>query len=221
MERLKKRTFWVAAAMLVVGVAVMAVPDKKPAGRTEQWMEQMAPRTVEGYSFIQSKENPEQSRRMDEKSYRLLAPFGIVDRVYRLGSRQFEVVLVASNNRGSFHDPRVCFAGQGWNFDKQNKTSIRTRSHGYITATFIEGKTELGFEQYAVYFYKGPSGFSSSTLGIKGRLLMQLLLNPFGGPGEAVFYRFVSESPEVKKEEFIDFIGKYMDAANESSNGYF
>jgi hypothetical protein len=222
MERLNQRIFGVSLLLAIMGVAIWLTPEHKLAGRTEQWMEQQAPESIDAFKYSPSVDNPKQSYRMDQETYDKLAPFGIVCRQYQDRNEAYDVVLIASSNRGSFHDPRVCFTGQGWKLESQKKVFIPTKDRGTIPAMLLASEGESGTQgRYALYFYRGPGGFFSSTVQIKLDLFRYLLKNPLKGTGEGVFYRFIALRSGTTEAQFLGFVGRYMDVANKSSNGYF
>ncbi len=220
MEKLRVRVLIFAGVMLAVGAfnTLAGIAGKGP-GKTEQWMEQHAPPAIQGLGFAKSEANPQQSYRMDDRTYKLLAPYGIVARVYGNAENAFDVVLIASRSRSSFHDPRVCFSGQGWTLVEQTSEKVTSKTRGEldVTLTKMDGPNRRG--ALAAFFYRGPSGFHPSTVGLKWDMFVQRLLNRTNTDG--VFYRFIPQSANVTKDQLLKFIGDYLDAAHESSKGYF
>lgn len=246
MERLSTRIYIVAALLFLVGAIVFALPKRNPPGHDEKWMEELLPTAFASvpwapedtqsarprveFRFLPAAEGDKsQSYRMDAETYQKLAPlFGIVCRDYARGPDTVHVVVIASNSRSSFHDPRVCFAGQGWDFDNQTGDAVPTQTRGSIPITLLRGTDASGASEIAAYFYKGPKGFSASTVGVKWMLLKQLVTSPFDTSGMGVFYRFIATDPtprdaDAKRFEghFKQLIADYMDAAGKSSGGYF
>lgn len=220
MEKLKSRALIFAGVMAAVGTFnIWTGTAATGPGKTESWMESMSPERVDGMAFMRSERNPRQSYRMDDRTYSLLAPYGIVARLYSDAARSYDVVLIASRSRASFHDPRVCFSGQGWTLVEQTTETVQTKTRGKVpvTLTRMDGRTQRG--ALAAFLYRGPSGFHASTVGLKWDMFMQRLLNRPDTDG--VFYRFIPQSQNVTKEELLAFIATYLDAANESSKGYF
>jgi hypothetical protein len=231
MERLRSRLFVIAALLCLVGAAVYALPKKRDVKHNEAWMEARVPDTVGRYAYVPSRENPKQSFRMDPETYDTLHPFGIVCRSYSLDPSdsslppEFEVVVIASSSRSSFHDPSVCFTGHGLDITGGEDPGFDTHWRQDLQATFIDTANKESHKRYmAAYLYKGPDGFTATTLGVKWMLLLHRLRHPFDPGGIGVFYRFMREDTSATEDEheklvkrFKKFIGDYMDAAYESS----
>lgn len=219
MERLRKRIYFLAAVLLLVGgFNVYTGTMESESDKDEAWMEQRAPDMVGDMNYLPSRDNSEQSYKMDEKTYELLAPFGIVSRVYSGKAGSFDVVLIASNSRASFHDPRVCFSGQGWTILSEKEAKVDTETRGVVPVTVVEMKSPKT-QQIAAYFYRGPSGFNATTLSLKWDMFMQKLYGRSDTDG--VFYRFIPQDPACTEDELKAFIAKYMEAAKEASEAYF
>lgn len=219
MEGLKKRTYIFAALLIVAGAFNFVTYSRaERPNKDEDWMEQRAPEKIGDMTFARSPENPNQSYRMNDMTYEVLAPFGIVSRVYANNSTGFDVVLIASESRASFHDPRICFSGQGWTLVEQNTVNVETRTRGTvpITVTKMDGPKR---GQLAAFFYRGPSGFHATTIAVKLDMFTQRLLNR--PDVEGVFYRFIPTREDCTIDELKAFIVDYLEAAKESSEGYF
>lgn len=220
MEGLKLRIYIVSAVLVLAGALnIYSVKLGHGPAKSEQWMEQRAPDQVAGVGFVPGRDNPEQSYRMDDESYEMLSPYGMVARVYSGKLGAFDTVLIASRSRSSFHDPRVCFSGQGWSLTGEDLLTIDTKTRGKIQVTLTTLTSIRVKSQHAIYFYRGPSGFHATTLGLKWDMFMQRLLGKQDVDG--VFYRFIPLDPECSVEELTDFVARYMEAAKESSGGYF
>ena len=221
MEGLKKRAFIFAGIMLVAGAFNLATSARaERPDRTESWMEQRVPEKIGDMTFLKSDSNPAQSYKMDEVTYRVLAPFGIVARVYTGNSGEgYDVVVIASESRASFHDPRICFSASGWTISEQHQTEVQTKTRGTVPITVVrmEGRNNKG--QLAAYFYRGPSGFNASTVSVKLDMFWKRL---FGSKDiEGVFYRIIPVNEHITEEQMKKFIGEYLEASKASSDGYF
>ncbi len=223
MEGLKKRAYVFGFILLAVGVtlstlAAMRPPDKFK--KDEKWMESLAPDTVAGMEYTRSADNPEQSYKMDFVTYDLLKPYGIVSRVYKDRDHAFDVVLIASKSKASFHDPRICFTGQGWTLSKQEQQVAESKTRGHIPVSIVTmtGKTESDRNKVAAYFYQGPDGYVAGTNEVKWSIFVAEFMGRENLDG--VFYRVIPLF-DAKPEEVLAFIGQYIDAANASSHGYF
>lgn len=221
MEGLKKRTYIFAAVMLLAGVVnTVTVARAERPDKDEKWMEQRAPDKVGERTYMTSGDNPEQSYRMNDVTYRVLDPFGIVARQYT-GSdgKVYDVVLIASESRASFHDPRICFAGSGWRLVDQNVQEVKTKTRGTIPVMFVTMESDTQRNQLAAFFYKGPSGFMASTRGLKWDMFLKKLIR--NEQVEGVFYRFIPQHPNASVEDLKSFIVEYLEASKDSSEGYF
>lgn len=221
MARLTTRVYIVASLLLATGLFASGFKPDRSGAVSESWMEENLPRNVGSFSFVPGTDNPNQTYRMEESTYELLKPYGIVCRVFRFGGEAYDTVVVASSSRETFHDPSVCFSGQGWDFDRFERVSIPTATRGAVPATLaIAGGTDAsGAKRLALYFYKSESTFVPTTLGIKWELFKAQLLQRRAVDG--VFFRFIPLHPNPSKESLIAFAGKFLDSANAISGGYF
>ena len=218
MEGLKKRILILAGFFALAGGVFLALPSAPKSVVNEQWMKEHAPDEVGGMKYLKDGSDPEISYVMDQATYDMLKPFGIVARTYQDMGRQFDVVLVAGNDKENFHDPQVCFRAQGWTFHSTKEIQIPTSSRGIIPAS-IAVMENRGRKAIAVYFYRGPKGFYPSTPNLGLAMLMGPLLGDF--KTDAVFYRFMPMHEGANEQELLDFVSAYMDAAGKTSNGYF
>lgn len=212
-----------AGLLLIFAAWVFLTPTPKPvAGRTESWMETVAPQTVGKYTFVPNPDMTAADRLCTFKSpqfvYDTLVPtVGILARDYEYQGERFEVYLIASRDKASFHDPHVCFTAQGFNILQEDQVTITTKSRGAIPATLAHMNGPSG-PMIALYFYKGPHGFVGSTTKLKIQMLVDQWL---GRPLEdAVFYRFIPLGSQ-DEDKLIQFIDMYMESADQSSKGYF
>lgn len=212
MERLRLRGIVLGVLLLAAGIWIQTTPRVGASTmRTEAWLEQVAP-TKAGSFRVDS------AYKMDETTYSELKPHGIVARRFGDGLRTYDVVLIASNRKESFHDPRVCFVGQGWNLLSQTQKTIST-SRGPIPITVAKMSHEGQGQRIAAFFYKGPGGFYATPQS----LTFQWLLRQLKGEteNEAVFYRFIPDWDGATEDELSQFISVYLESADASSNGYF
>ena len=175
-------------------------------------MEQMTPTAIGNYKLLST-------YKMEPSTYQELQPYGIVSRIYGNGKQAYDVVLVASNRKTSFHDPRVCFPAQGWQFETQKKVNIVTGSRGAIPVSIISMEGQDGSQQFAAFFYRGRRGFYASPQALS----WAMFLDQFAGrsDSEGVFYRFMPKDPNTTEADMSKFIADFVDAANTSSGGFF
>jgi hypothetical protein len=156
---------------------------------------------------------------MDEMTYDELKPFGIVARVFEHDRKRFDVVLIASADRTSFHDPRVCFRGQGFLLEKEREEVVQTKTRGTIPVTFAEMKNPQGTQSIAAFFYRDQDGFYPNPQAMSMAWLKRAFFKLQSSEG--VFYRFIPMHDGATVEELKRFIQLYMDEAPNVSGGYF
>ena len=218
MERLTSRLWILGVVVLGMAVVVQKLPPAAAQAIDEKWMEEKAPLQVSGYTFQPGYENPAQSYKMGKVTYDTLQPAGIVSRIYTRGNERYDVVLIASDNSRSFHDPRVCFTATGWNITKQTQSTIKTKTRGDVPVTFVKMNNN-GRESSALYFFRGPKGFEAQARNMRLSMFVSQVTKIKNEQG--VFYRIIPDSPWITDEQLLAFAGEYLDAAEASSNGFF
>lgn len=224
MERLnslQRRTIGLALALLAAGIVIQAVPRPKLSDKTEAWMETKAPLKVGDYIFtpVPGSPKPNQSYEVDERTYEELTPFGIVDRVYVKDNNDgFDVLLIASNKKTSFHDNRICFTSQGFQITEQKGVNIQT-DRGLVPVTFLTMQHNEYGTRRAVMFYKGPHG---KFFPLPQPLALSMFWEEFrlGTDLDSVFYRIMPKD-DCTDEQLIEFTKEYLKASNASSGGFF
>jgi hypothetical protein len=218
MERLKTRAYLLGGAFIIFGIALATRPTVAYPVKTEDWMEQKSPEVVDGYRFMPGSQDLGQTNKMNQETYDVLKPFGIVSRAYAKGNRVYDVVLIAGNDSQTFHDPRVCFTAQGYRIDRERQLTIETKTRGPVTATFADLSGRPGINK-AVFLYRTPYRFVGKT----GPLKIDMFKAQLAGKADrdAVFYRFIPLDPTVTEKELLDFVRDYVDTAKEVSDGYF
>lgn len=206
-------------AMLAAGVwanffAVLSGYERPTENELETWV----PRQVGDYKMIAGDEDPNQSYKMDELTYEILNPFGIVARVLDNGQQRFDVVIIAGDNADSFHDQRACFRGQGWEIKDAKDVMIETEERGEIPFVLIDIKRQDGMESKAAYAFQGPS---KEIYADDFRMWQDFMISELtsGVPKPGYFYRFIPMSQDVTEEELREFIALYMDEAYRYSDG--
>lgn len=241
MERLNKRVWIMAVLLLGYGAMLVFAPDiprnavrgaLASAGvktnpvhvakesQNEDWMERNSPKKVGEFVFeAANSEDPEVSYKMDEGTYKELRPWGIVARrFFDDKKRGFDAVLIASDSKDSFHDPRVCFTAQKFEILTEGQTIVKTKTRGEIPVTIAEMNGPQG-KAFTAFFYRGPSGFEGTTSNLKQSMFMyqcRTMESPQG-----VFYRFIPLNEDATPDELLKFIGEFVDEANKVSNGFF
>jgi hypothetical protein len=182
-------------------------------------MEKSAPTAIGKFVFEENKETPGKSYKMDDRSYELLQPFGIVPRRYSDGDKTFEVLLISSNTKESFHDQDVCFPGQGMTpiGDKVHRIEMEGRGVvPVVVSKYKKGENTI----ISAYIYRGPGGYHESPQGLAWAMLMNALTFARES-NNSNFYRFMPLFPDATDEETLDFITKYMAEAAKTSNGFY
>ncbi len=218
MEGLKTRTYLVSGVLVMCFAGFQFTKAQQGPKRDEKFMEQAAPERVGDRGYLHSNANPLQSYRMEQTTYDILQPYGIVCRNYTDGSSSIDAVLIASRDKDSFHDPHLCFGGQGLVSEEEHVAMAKTQAHGDVPVRVARFKSEGG-TQLTGYFYKGPYGYRSSNSELKIDIFKYQLLK--GQNPEGVFYRFMTNAQTTDEAKFMKFIGEYMDAANQSSKGFY
>jgi len=217
MEGLIKRTWVLAGIMLACGAFTMYAPPKRSKPIDESWMAAHAPATVGAYTFQPSSETPDCSYKMGKVTYDTLQPSGILARTYQSGGKIFDVVLIASDNSVSFHDPRVCFTASGFNISSEKHLTVPADGK-QIPVTFV--KMQSGTDQKsALYFYRSPRKFQSVARMMRLDMLIGELLH--GRNDQGVFYRFIPMSKDITDEELLQFTSNYLNEAHRVSGGFF
>jgi hypothetical protein len=220
MEGLKKRVIALGVLFLASGLAFQAmaggeilhdgkVPDEK-------WLESVTTRTIPKYTFATYDAGPDVSYRMTDETYETLDPYGIVARVFYNVYERYDTVVIMSNKKDSFHDPRQCFTSQGWRLESEKVMPVETKTHGRIEVTLAElqNATTKGF---AAFFYRGPNGFVPTANDIKSQMFWHQWKN--FKDSEGVFYRIIPLHPNATKEQLAKFIDVFLQESDKASKG--
>lgn len=220
MERLRNRVFMIAGLLLLWGAVVALTPHTSEATpKTEQWLEENSPRQVGAFHMVPSHEGHERvTYKMDESTYEVLAPYGIVARRFEHADQSYDVVLIASNKKTSFHDPRICFRAQGWEITSEETTTVDT-VRGPVPMTIAKMVGPDKRKTVACFFYRdGDKYFASSP-----ELGWDIFVRQLKGRNDldGVFYRFIPLHDGATTEQLKDFIRLYVKEAKDASGGYF
>lgn len=239
-SNIRTRLYTLAGLFIVVGVAITIRGRAYSKPLTETQIENMTPSTLPGYTMLPAGSTGSPTSdlnvtyKMDDVTYSLLQPWGIVSRVFQstdLSKPQqvYDTVVIPSDNTNSFHDPTICFTNQNNEIFDIVATSLPTKSFGNIEFTLLKLKNlKNGTLNYAGYTFKGPSGFHRD----QDSLLWDLYLRELktGQPQKGVFYRFIDEVPingndpasEQKKiQDMYTFAGDFIDQTEKTSKGMF
>jgi hypothetical protein len=219
---MQKRLKIVLVLFVLVGIAAVAIQPKVYLEKEEDWMENTIPEQVEGYHFAGgTKSNP--MMRMDENTYQILDPFGIVVRAYQgpADGRNYEFTVIAGNSRKSFHDPQICFSAQQWQLIDPGRRDVEIPSLGGKIPATVMAIDKPGSRGVAMYFYGGPGGWRHSPLALPVDLTLARLM--LKDDIDAQFFRFImqpattpaSNSPaDVEKamQQDLAALAKFADA---------
>ena len=199
--------------ILFAGAAAFVNLAPMPTGvvRKQEWLTAQMPKQISDFNY-------RDSYKMSDEVWQTLEPFGIVSNIYSNGNETFDATIISSNQQKSFHDPRVCFTSQGMEILNESTETVSTRSHGDIPLTVVQVR-KGGGDILAAYTYQGPG---QKMISSPNRLMNQMFLKALTTmrPQEGVFYRFISQDAGTTKESLKEFIVKFFDAADKSSNGY-
>lgn len=213
------RALVVVVIMLIGGTVVALNKKEDTEGRTEEWMIEMLPESVGDFDMIKSFQYPGQSYRMDQSSYDMLQPYGIVARIYKNERTEYDVVIIASRSKDSFHDPRICFSAQQWVLETMNTHHVDTQTRGRVPLTITEMSAPGREGTIAAFLYRGQDRFYGNTKNFKWGMFWEQVKG--GSDLDGVFYRFIPKERNPNVEDLKQFIADYLDAANESSDGFF
>lgn len=218
MEGLKLRSFIVAGLMLATAAwaTLSTRPQMRKDFRDEAWMKKVLPHTVGNFQMIAGTE-PDATYRSPQMVYDELRPtIGIVARQYQYAGQTYDVNIIASRDKASFHDPRVCFTAQGYSLQTDEAITLKTK-RGEIPASLAGLKSQNG-DTITIFFYRGPEHFHGTTMSLKWSLLFNQLKG--NEKLDGVFYRFVATG-EPDRDQLIQFVEKFMDEAEKDSDGFF
>lgn len=218
---MKFRLKLVIGLFVVAGIAAATISSKTYEEKTEEWMEASIPEELPGYQFSTSSRSNEAAK-MDDNTYQILKPFGIVVRQFVGPSdgRYYEATVIGGNTRKSFHDPQICFSAQQWALIDPGKREVDIPALGGKIPATTMALERSGTRGVAMYFYGGPGGWRHSPLILPIDLTMAKLL--MKDSIDAQFFRFImspatqpdSASPEdVEKALLADLatLSKFAD----------
>ncbi|MEQ1822606.1 MAG: hypothetical protein ABL949_08855 [Fimbriimonadaceae bacterium] len=203
----------------VIGLAGAFIQSQGVAGgspgKDDDYLEGISPKAIGPYTFIPSSTDPGRSYEIQKDVRDTLKPFGIVPRVYKDSrtSRQFEVLIISSNTKESFHDQRVCFPAQGNTPLKEEIVQLETADRGTVPVTITKYPSLV-----TAYLYRGPENrYFARPQELTLHMLKTVLM---GGTNlDSKFYRFLTNDMTVKDEELLAFAREYLDTVYKTSKG--
>jgi len=217
MEGLRFRMMLLLVIMLVASTVFHLSARASYVSRSEEWLESHTPVSFGNYLTEPGPEGTVYSYKMDEATYKVLQPSGICARVFKNGGKDYDVVVIASRSKESFHDPRQCFSAQGYTLGDSHITDVRTKTRGVVPVTVVKMTSPNNGEMFAAYCYKGPSGFTAYNRDLKISLFIEQLKG--NQHLDSAFYRFIPLAKSSTEADLLSFIGDYLDAAKSTSQG--
>ncbi|MER3496171.1 MAG: hypothetical protein C4320_04835 [Armatimonadota bacterium] len=220
----KKRSFLVAGGCALVAVAFAALPSTA-SYQSEDWVSKGLPMSVPGYQFVRADPNlTDCSYKMDPVTYEVLKPWGIVARVFsgnteKTRGQAYDVVVIAGNDKDSFHDPAVCFTAQKWMLTNHRVETINTKTRGQVPVTMVDMQRDND-RSIALYVYRVRSGYVADNVGVKLRMFAHKFTH-LGRDDEGGFIRIIPRSPDATAEQLKAFTADWIDEAAKSSGGYY
>jgi hypothetical protein len=212
------RCFLLGGALLAIGAFARFQPERVAPWRTEAWMEDALPLEIPGFSWVKSNgEKPKQTYSAPDREYEYLLPYGVVCRTFEKGDTMIDAVVIAGNDRDTFHDPYFCLPGQDWKITSSKEVLLPTKTRGSIPVSIIQLTSPQGNKQRAVFCYKGPTKFHPTQNSLYlDWFLTELKLEK---PPEGAYYRFMTRKGEIPEKDLLEFAALYLDAANQISKG--
>lgn len=207
---MKIRSIIVVILFLITGTLIAIRPTERPSQVNEKFMEDFFPSSLGTFRMQASAENPKQTYKADDNTYKLLHPLGIVSRVFVSGREAYDVVIVAGNESENFHNPLQCFDAQDWKVGTVVETPVLTKTRGTVPMT-VAHATKGGRESIAVYTYDGPRGMRAMTTTLYKDMFISEVLS--AKPHIGTFYRFVTVSPNESEADVLRFAADYLDAS--------
>ncbi len=218
MEGLKLRCYIVGALFLAAGAIIALAPAAKFAGKTEDWMETHTPFDFGGYAMVRTPDHRQCTYKVADINYTELDPYGIVAKVYQKEGMAFDVLVIASQDRKSFHDQRVCLSAQGWSIMDQEERIVKTRTRGDVPVSLTRLESQ-GTKRSSVLFYRGQDRFYAAPVQLKLGMFFERLKG--GSSVDGVFYRIMPSNQDSTEAELLQFVAEYLDEAAKTSDGYF
>jgi hypothetical protein len=213
-----KKMLWILAGLMTsIGLAYNFAPRPHEKSMTEDEVIAMLPIKVGKFQPM-LKQGEKVSYTMDKSSYDILKPWGICARVFVSGNESYDVVAIASNSKESFHDPQICFSAQGWRLSNQRDDVIKTKTRGDVPVTLVDME-QRGDNRVAMYFFRLSKGYYGN-MGLVKRDMLKHLFTNWGQKDEGAFIRLIPTG-SVDVEKMKKFATDWVDAANESSQGYY
>ena len=185
---------------------------------TEDEIAVLVPPVVDDYRFRPGEGDQLHSYKMDEVTYEMLNPFGIVGRTYIKNNEVIDAVLIASDDPDSFHDQEWCFKGQNWTINSREIVQVETEEFGKIPFIQLNMTNDRNITTYAMFTFKGPENkFYPSFRDMWWDFTVRGLTS--GTPPKGSFYRFIAGTPEVTKDKLESFAARYVDETHRYSKG--
>lgn len=214
---LTKKLGILCAVFMITGAGLNFAPRPKQVERTEKEVAEMLPLKVQHFDAELAK-GEYCSYKMDQSNYDILKPFGIVARTFSDGPEKYDVVVIASRSKESFHDPQVCLKAQGWALSNQREDKIVTKSRGEVPITLFD--MELKDQKLtAMYFLKTTQGYYADMSKLKWDMFKYKMKN-IGKDDEGSFVRIMPMGPS-NVDKMKKFAAEWLDTAVGTSKNYY
>lgn len=217
MEGLTKKLGILCAVFLATGATLNFAPRPKQHDMTETQVADMLPLKVKHFDAELAK-GEYCSYKMDQSNYDILKPWGIVARTFTDGPEKYDVVVIASRSKESFHDPQVCLTAQGWELSNQRIETMHTETRGDVPITLFEMKNGND-KRTAMYFLKTTQGYYADMSKLKLDMFKYKVKN-FGKDDEGAFIRIMPMGPSDEKK-MVKFAAQWLDEAVKTSKNYY
>lgn len=212
MEVMRRRVLVLSASLAALGAYNLVQVRPWSPQRSERWMEDRLPTVVDGLAMRPSRSNPRQSYRTDETTYRMLRPYGIVNRVFGTRQRAYDAVVIAGSSLDCFHDPAICLPMGGWPILASRTARVPTRTRGEVPMTVMTLRGPDGGLHHAAFCYRGAAGFRSDVDALRWDWFQGELANEHAQEG--AFYRFVQLRGTDSDAAFESFVRDYLDRSS-------
>jgi len=219
MERLTitKKLGILCGLFLTMGATLNFAPRTAQIERKEVEIAEMLPVKVEHYT-AQLATGKYCSYEMDKVNYDILQPWGIVARTFIDGPDKYDVVVIASRKKESFHDPQVCLRAQGWELSNQRTDTIQTKTRGTVPVTLFD-MAQGGDKRTAMYFLKTTQGYYADMSKLKWDMFKYKITH-VGKDDEGAFVRIMPMGT-LDVNQMKKFAGDWIDEAVKTSNNYY
>lgn len=214
---ISKKLGILCALFLATGATLNFAPRTKQVERSEEDIAAMLPLKVDHYT-AELASGQTCTYKLDKVNYDILQPWGIVARTFIDGPNKYDVVVIASRRKESFHDPQVCLRAQGWELTNQRTDTIQTKTRGTVPITLFD-MAQGGDKRTAMYFLKTTQGYYADMSKLKWDMF-KYKLRHLGKDDEGAFVRIMPMGT-LNVEQMKKFAADWIDQAAQTSKNYY